>query len=56
MQPETFDDTMADAETEILVNTQADTLANVATHKSNVDAEAQVNTLAERLLNVETRQ
>ena len=29
LQPETFDDTMRDAETKVLVNTQAETLAFV---------------------------
>ena len=61
MQPETFDDTKRDAETEVLVNTQAETLALVKAETlrdtvSNVKAKAQNNTLPETLLNVETRQ
>ena len=51
MQPETFDDTMKDVETEVRVNTQADTLAlaeakTLRNTLGNVEAEAQVNTLA----------
>ena len=51
LQPETFDDTMKDVETEVRVNTQADTLAlaeakTLRNTLGNVEAEAQVNTLA----------
>ena len=61
MQPETFDDTVRDAETEVRVNTRGDTLALVTAKTlsntlGNVKAEAQVNALAWTLLNVETRQ
>ena len=61
LQPETFDDTVRDAETEVRVNTQGDTLALVTAKTlrntlGNVKAEAQVNALAWTLLNVETRQ
>ena len=61
MQPEKFDDTKRDAETEVLVNTQAETLALVKAETlrntvSNVKAKPQNNTLPETLLNVETRQ
>ena len=60
LQPETFDVTVRDAETEVRVNTQGDTLALVTAKTlrntlSNVKAEAQVNALAWTLLNVETR-
>ena len=54
LQPMTFDDTMRDGETEVLVNTQADTLALVEAKPLrntlvNVEANALVNTLAETL-------
>ena len=60
LQPETFDDTVRDAETEVRVNTQGDTLALVTAKTlrntlGNIKAEAQVNALAWTLLNVETR-
>ena len=50
----TFDDTMRDGKTEVLVNTQADTLALVEAKTlrntlGNVEANALVNTLAETL-------
>ena len=61
LQPEKFDDTKRDAETEVLVNTKAETLALVKAETlrntvSNVKAKAQNNTLPETLLHVETRQ
>ena len=51
LQPETFDDTMRDAETEVWVITQADTLAlaKAKTFRNtlgNVEAEGQVYKLA----------
>ena len=51
LQPETFDDTVRDAETEVRVNRQADTLALVKAKPlrntlGNLEAEAQFNTLA----------
>ena len=49
----TFDDTMRDGKTEVLVNTQADTLAleakTLRNTLGNVEANALVNTLAETL-------
>ena len=61
LQPETFDETMSDAETEARVRRQADTLALVkakplSNKLRNSEAEVEVNTLAETLLNVEKRQ
>ena len=61
LQLETFDDTMSDAETEVRVHRQADTLALVKAKPlcntlGNLEAEVEVNTLGETLLNVETTQ
>ena len=61
LQPETFDETMSDAETEVRVHRQADTLALVKAKPlcntlGNLEAEVEVNTLGETLLNVETTQ
>ena len=52
---------MREAETEVLVNTQTNTLALVEGKTlpntlGNVEAEAHVRTLAETLLHVDTRQ
>ena len=60
LQPETFDITVRDAETEVRINRQGDTLALVTAKTlrntlGNIKAEAQVNALAWTLLNVETR-
>ena len=54
LQRMTFDDTMRDGETEVLVNTQDDTLTlveakTVRNTLGNVEANALLNTLAETL-------
>ena len=61
MQLETFDDTMSDAETEVRVHRQAETVGLVKAKPlcntlGNLEAEVEVNTLGETLLNVETTQ